>query len=208
MDDTIRKQIMGIRSKYCESILEILASEGELYHGDLADKLKMTPSGLNVIIKKMLECDPPIIEVMQIGKYKIYTIPPAVKEYIENKGSNKKKVDDTDCDEIKSVLLCFQHFIEKAGVKWKDLLNLLLQGNEDDVDDSVKDCFANLMRNIVNASKYNEDELQEAKKFLNNDVLEYLIQSYIDELRECENVLEEISQRENGMKLLRHFILR
>ena len=169
MDDTIRKQIIGIRSKYCEPILELLAAEGELYHGDLAEKLNMSPSGLNVIIKKMLECDPPIIEVMQIGKYKIYTIPSAVKEYIENRNSMKKKAVDSENDE--NILLCLQHFVEKAGEKWKDIFNLLLQGVEDGIDDSVKEHFARLMRNIVEASKYNEGEMREVNRFLHNDVL-------------------------------------
>ena len=85
MEDPIKRQIIGIRSKYSERILELLAQEGELYHGDLSEKLNMSPSGLNAIIRKMQECDPPIIEIMQIGKYKIYTLPAAVKEYIENK---------------------------------------------------------------------------------------------------------------------------
>lgn len=124
MDDSIRKQIMGIRSKYCERILELLAVEGELYHGDLSEKLNMSPSGLSVIIKKMQDCDPPIIEIMQIGKYKIYTLPPKVKEYIEANLMEKKRNEkdakagrenEQDVVGEDDILLCMQHFVEKAG---------------------------------------------------------------------------------------------
>lgn len=208
MDDTIRKQIIGIRSKYCESILELLTSEGELYHGDLAEKLNMSPSGLNAIIKKMQECEPPIIEVMQIGKYKIYTVPSAVKEYIENKNRPKKKMDEFENEDYENALLCFQHFVEKAGTKWKDILNFLLQGAEEGVEDSVKDHFKKLMSSLVEISKYNNEEMREVMLFLGNDVLEYLIKKYIDEIEECEMILAEIGRRENGKNLLRHLTVK
>lgn len=214
MDDSIRKQIIAIRSKYCEPILEILAKEGELYHGDLAEKLNMSPSGLNVIIKKMLECDPPIIEFTQIGKYKIYTLPPSVKEYIENKFNknvndrrNDYAGDANVYDETESIMLTLQHFSEKAGARWRDQLNLLLQGKDDDIDAETAEQYRRLMKKIVYASKYNEDELQQLNKFLNNEVLEYLVGCYLDELKECEELLAEISNRENGKNLLRHFEL-
>lgn len=214
MDDSIRKQIISIRSKYCEPILETLAKEGELYHGDLAEKLNMSPSGLNVIIKKMLECTPPIIEVMEIGKYKIYTLPPMVKEYIEgkfDKHANDVRKDNMGAadvfDETESIMLTLQHFSEKAGAQWRDRLNLLLQGKDDDVDAATAQQYRRLMRKIVYASKYNEDELQQLYKFLNNEVLEYLVQSYLNELKECEELLTEISCRENGKNLLRHIEL-
>lgn len=214
MDDSIRKQIIGIRSKYCEPILEILAKEGELYHGDLAEKLNMSPSGLNGIIKKMLECNPPIIEVMEIGKYKIYTLPPSVKEYIENKfdkDANNLRKDNAGTanvfDETESIMLTLQHFSEKAGRQWRDKLNLLLQGKDDDIDAETAEQYRRLMKKIVYASKYNEDEFQQLKNFLHNEVLEYLVQSYLDELKECEELLTEISYRENGKNLLRHIEL-
>ena len=76
----IQQQIIQSRTKYCEPILKLLFQEGELYHGDLADKLKVSPSGLNNVIKKIMETNPPLIIVNQIGKYKIYTLPDYVKE--------------------------------------------------------------------------------------------------------------------------------
>lgn len=210
MDESIRKRIMGIRSKYCEPILELLAKEGELYHGDLAEKLNIAPSGLNVIIKKMQEGDFPIIEIMQIGKYKIYTLPPEIKDYILNKHSERTVINETEAisrveKEYDNVLLCMQYFVEKAGVKWKDLLNLMLQGNEDDIESEVQEAFDLLMKSIENASKYKEEQLDELNRFLNNDVLVYLIQSYLEELNECEIILAEIKARKNGRRLVRHF---
>lgn len=214
MDDSIRKQIISIRSKYCERILELLAREGELYHGDLSDRLNMAPSGLNSIIKKMQECDPPIIEIMQIGKYKIYTLPANVKEYMEMNLMEKKRNEKDaaagrenaqDSIEEGNVLLCMQHFVEKAGGQWRDVFNQLLRDIPCDVDIETRKQFDRLMELIVDAAKYKEEDLDELNRFIHNEVLEYLIQDYLNEIEECEKILDEIRHRPGGEKLLRHF---
>lgn len=213
MDDSIRKQIISIRSKYCERILELLAREGELYHGDLSERLNMSPSGLNVIIKKMQECDPPIIEIMQIGKYKIYSLPPNVKEYMDmslmekkgnerNGAAGRESAQDAAEDDV---LLCMQRFVEKAGGRWKELMHCLLRDIPCDADKETRNQFDRLMGLIVEAAKYKEEALDELNRFIHNEVLEHLIQDYLDEIEECEKILDEIRQREGGERLLRHF---
>jgi len=211
MEDSIRKQIIGIRSKYCEPILELLSREGELYHGDLAEKMNMSPSGLNVIIKKMQECTPPILEINQIGKYKIYALPPAVKEYMEAKRGEGKAFapEDSFREDAgeENLLLCMQHFVEKAGDKWRERFNLLLQGEEDEAQE-IKSEFERLMGLIREASKYREEEFERLNRFLNNDVLKYLVREYLDETEQCEEILRQVRNGENGERLARHFIIK
>lgn len=209
MEDSIKRQIMGIRSKYCEPILELLVQEGELYHGDLADKLDMTPSGLNAIIKKMQECDPPIIEILQIGKYKIYTLPPAVKEYIKNRKNEKDSLagridEEKESKGEENVLLCLQHFADKAGEQWKDTLNLLLQEKAYGEDAEIQKQFMALMSAAVSAEKYREEDIDRLKEFIHNDVLNQLIQEYLDEVRECERYFAQLGSE----RLRRHVIIR
>lgn len=103
------------------------------------------------------------------------------------------------------MLLCLQCFIDKIGENWRAILNLLLQGADCDADTEVKKHFAKLMQVIVNASKYKEDEIAELNKFINNDVLQYLIQEYLNEIEECEELLKQVEARKNGRKLIRHF---
>lgn len=209
MDESIKRQIMGIRSKYCEPILELLAQEGELYHGDLAEKLDMSPSGLNVIIKKMQECDPPIIEILQIGKYKIYTLPPAVKEYMEDRknernGSKERwEAQESGGESEDNVLLCLQHFADKAGAEWRDTLNLLLQDEEYGEDAGIRKQFAVLMKAVLHADKYREEDIDRLKEFVRNDVLNQLLQDYLDEVRECERYVEQLGSK----RLKRHIII-
>lgn len=204
-DDAVRKQILQVRSKYCEPILELLAREGELYHGDLAEKMEMTPSGLNAIIKKMQEGDTTLIETMEIGKYKIYTIPDSVKNYMKNKN---RSVDNRPVRKERGngdLLLALQHFIESVGDGWKDKLNLFLQG-EIDENGKDKNAYDKFVEQVRQTEQEGEDYIA-MKEILNNEVLIYLLERYIVELKECEKIMEEIGRRKNGKKLLRHFTM-
>lgn len=202
-EDDIRKQILQIRSKYCEPILEILREEGELYHGDLAERLKVAPSGLNLVIKKMLESSPPIIEMMEIGKYKIYTLPPRIKQYFMNRNNNNGEILESGDVERENLFLCLQHFIEVAGIKWKDKLNLLFQEKEEENGEVIK-AFQRMMKVIVRVSQYDQEEMTELKRFLGNDVLVYLLQRYLEIDKEARKVIDEINAKEGGARLMHH----
>ena len=211
-DKLISKQLMSIRSKYSEPIVELLADEGQLYHGDLAERLKISPSSLNVVIKKMQECNPPVIETIQNGKYKIYTVPTSVKKYIINKrkqrnsgfsiitneNSEKMAVNSDD------LFLSLQRFVEVAGTIWKERLNILLQNPERESDINVREAFEMLKPAFVKVLRYDGDEYRELKRFINNDVLMFLIERYVEEIGQCEELLEQLTDCENGERLLRH----
>lgn len=167
----IQNQIIQSRTKYCEPILRLIFQEGELYHGDLADKLNISPSGLNSVIKKMQESKPPIIIVNQIGKYKIYTLPEYIKDYFVDKHGSTIVNND-------NLFLNFQLFIDSAGADWKKKMNLLLQHEEDDISEETITQFRNLVILLVNAYKNWDSDWKRVLKFLNNDVLEFLIKEY------------------------------
>ncbi|MBD5523919.1 MAG: hypothetical protein HDR04_05795 [Lachnospiraceae bacterium] len=206
-EEEIRQQILQVRSKYCEEILKLLFNEGELYHGDLAQKMKLSPSGLNSIIKKMQEGDTPIINMMQIGKYKIYTLPDEVRKYMEKKAHPKQRQVVDSPKNSRNLLLCLQRFVEKADYNWKEIMNRLLLGDEEEISDDIRNCFRDLMTQVQWAEENDEDSFAEIKKALKNDVLIYLLEEYLDEIRECELIREEILSRKNGKRLLRHFVL-
>lgn len=167
----IQQQIIQSRTKYCERILKLLYQEGELYHGDLADKLKVSPSGLHAVIKKIMETNPPLIIVNQIGKYKIYTLPEYVKNYFCNECNTLITGND-------NLFLNLQIFIDSAGVDWKKQMNLLLQHEEDDISEETIAQFRNLIVLLVNAYKNWDSDWKKVVRFLGNDVLEFLIKEY------------------------------
>ena len=200
-EEAIRRQLLEVRSKYCEPILELLAEAGELYHGDLADKLKISPSGLNAIIKKMQAGSLPIVETIQVGKYKIYTLSDEVKDYIQKK--NVAKVDRTvrENETCKDLFVCLQHFVDSAGKEWREQLNVLLQGKGTELGVNVKADFRELIESVVVAADENEKEYEEFKTLLGNEILVFLLNRYLDERAECDRILWEIEQQGNGKRM-------
>lgn len=197
-EDEIRRQIVQTRSKYCEPILELLAQEGELYHGDLAEKMEISPSGLNAIIKKMQESEFPIIKTNQIGKYKIYSLPDRVKEYILNKYQTKLP-ENNGYEVFPNLLLSLQRFIDHVGPEWREQLNLELQGIGTMTE--RKGDFKSLMEAVFRS--YGSEEFDEFKKILKNEVLVYLLEDYIKKKKECEQIIEELKQKEGSGKMAR-----
>ncbi|MCH5264764.1 MAG: winged helix-turn-helix domain-containing protein [Lachnospiraceae bacterium] len=169
---TIQNQIIQSRTKYCEPILKLLFQEGELYHGDLADKLNISPSGLNAVIKKMQETDPPIIIINEIGKYKIYTLPDYMKEYFRG-GQHSEEIIDSS-----NLFLNFQIFVESAGQDWKIKMNLLLQHEDDDISEETINAFNRLIVFLKRAYENWDSDWKKVVKFLNNDVIEFLVKEY------------------------------
>lgn len=207
-DEEVRQRMLKVRSKYCERILELLFSEGEIYHGDLADKLNLSPSGLNAIIKKMQEDDTYLVEMMQIGKYKIYMLPKDVRKYMEKKENRNNKKYRSNAVGSSNLLIGLQRFVEMVESEWKEVLSLLLQGEDDEIDENIKNYFTDFMGQVQWAEKYDEDAFRELKRVLKNDVLVYLVDEYLEVIKDCESIREEIGQRKNGKRLLRHIVIK
>lgn len=191
-DYDIQRQINNVRSKYCEPVLNML-EEGSLYHGDLAEKLNLSPSGLNAIIKKMQESPVPLIHTDQVGKYKIYSLSEEVKRFW-NKKKHRQIYLDTKSVSIPGEITLFselQRYVEIAGEQWKEILGLLLQGREKYYGKELIDCFETFIQQVEKAVIEKSDDLERMKKFLKNDVLLYLLDEYINEKIKCEKNIEQ-----------------
>lgn len=204
-DAAIRNQIIQTRSKYCEPVLELLASEGELYHGDLAEKMNLSPSGLNAIIKKMQETEIPIINTTQIGKYKIYSLPDKVKEFIlkkngvqiQNEQEEKETQKTAEAAGRMDIFLYLQHFAEAAGKGWKDSLNLLFRGMEEDVPAEVRTAFASFAEALSIVYAEEAESMEELKRLLRNEVLVFFMEDYLKNY----DLRKELERRKNAGEL-------
>lgn len=173
MEDTIRQ----VRSKYTKKILDTLAEEGNLYHGDLADKISLSASGLNAIIRKMQELEV-LIKIDEIGKYKIYSLSDETKKYYRLKTENIVHLHKQP--DRHGLFLPLQHFAQAAGKDWMDALNVCLTGEDTEESAEVRAAFSVL---IHQAEQLSENDLRRIESILENDVLIRIFRLYISECR-------------------------
>lgn len=191
--EKIEREINQVRSKYGEKILYILKSERSMYHGDLAAKLEISPSGLNAIIKKMTEGEIPLVRVEQVGKFKKYSLPDEVRQYMENENPEQQGTGTSRKVCGAGLFLPVQRFVEAAGESWREILNLLLCGEEAGISQDVIKVFGELIKQMEELYVTESPELRLLRKFIKNEVLLYLLDEYL-----LENSKTRKNPNENG----------
>ena len=174
---SIEKQIQYINSKHCKSVLTIIYEEDGINQGEIARKLNLLPSGLSLVLKKMETSEIPLVNVSQTGKFRRYSLPEYVKNYMRdlNKGGDDEKVETEE-----SLFLSLQRFVECKGHVWKEELNRLLLAEADEQSGTKVDAFYAFMENMKKKSIKSDDSVIDVKKFIDNEVLIYLIDKYIE----------------------------
>lgn len=177
----IEETITQIRSKYTDKILRLLEKEGSLYHGDMAAKLNLSASGLNAIIRKMQEAEI-LININEIGKYKIYSLSTEMKQYFRLKSESIVYLHKET--ERRGLFLPLQHFAQVAGKDWMDALNICLTGEDTEESKEVKQAFSDF---IHHAEQLNENDIRRIESILENDILIRVFRLY---LSECQTITE------------------
>lgn len=202
-EEVMQDQINNVRSKYCEPIINALEEEGNLYHGDLADKIGLSPSGLNAIIKKMQESSISLIQTNQIGKYKIYSLSEEMKACRSKKRHFLFEEPLQITKGEGALFLLLQRFVEEAGEQWKEILGVILQGGEDAYPIEVINCFEKFIEQMVDITIQKSESLEKIKKFLGNDVLLYLLNDYIDAKIRYDVCLDNLVGQDNRLRDLK-----
>ena len=182
--EKIEWEISQIRSKYGEKILNILKEERTMYHGDLAARLSVSPSGLNAVIKKMQGAEIPLLNVEQIGKFRKYSLSEAVRDYMDGiepaKHSPEKELREDDGQDL---FIPMQRFVEAAYEPWRECLNRLLCGEEAGVSRELQEAFEALMKQMEALYVMDNPQLDQLRRFIKNEVVVYLLDQYLEELR-------------------------
>lgn len=85
----LAKALSRPRTAYKDQILEILYENGPLLHKALAERLKITPSNLSNVIRRLNNEEVILIEETLIGKYKYYALSRAGRDYIKEKAKQE-----------------------------------------------------------------------------------------------------------------------
>ena len=175
----VERQIKEISSKHTLPILQIIEQDDGIRHGELAERLNLLPSGLSTVVKKMENCALPLLAVSQIGKYRRYSLPGYVKQYLTEKEVEKNE-EFLRKTKGKNLFLLLQHFVEAAGDDWRDTMNILLQEVEIDSSVQVGKYLVEFMEEMQKKKDVQEDEVKAVFRFIKNEVLIFLIEEYIE----------------------------
>ena len=91
------------------------------------------------------------------------------------------------------LFLPVQRFVEAAGESWREILNLLLCGEEAGISQDVIKAFSELIKQMEELYVTESPELRLLRKFIKNEVLLYLLDEYL-----LENSKTRKNPNENG----------
>lgn len=173
----IKRQIQEINSKHCLPILSAIDNDNGISQGELAPQVNLLPSGLSAVIKKMTNCDIPLVIVTQTGKYRRYSLPEYVERYLADQ---KKENNDTQAQQVQEdrLFLLLQRFVEEAGKNWKETMNSLLLDEEIDYSSNIGKTFSAFINQMKTKTLTHDEDIDEIRAFINNEVLLYLIDKY------------------------------
>lgn len=80
--NSAENEIHKVKTKYRDEIFRILAKRGTMFHKDLAAAIRVSPSGLNAVIKQINATSVKLISVEEISKFKLYSLTPIAYQYI------------------------------------------------------------------------------------------------------------------------------
>ena len=83
-DNNIAGDFVYVRQKHRDALLRILYEHKNVSHAELAEKLKISASGLNAVIKKLNDVEEKTVKYTKIGKYKYYNLTEAGRSFVEN----------------------------------------------------------------------------------------------------------------------------
>lgn len=178
--ERIEHEIDQVRSKYGEKILNLLYEERAMYHGDLAVRLSVSPSGLNAIIRKMKESEIPLIKVEEIGKFKKYSLSEEMQKYMDGDNLEENIMSEEQSKEKVGLFLPIQRFVEAAGDTWREDLNLMLCGEDEGISKEIQRRFEELINQFEELYQKKSPELKLLQKFIRNEVLLYLLDEYLE----------------------------
>lgn len=176
---SIKRQIQEVNSKHCLPILSAINKDNGISQGELALKMNLLPSGLSAVIKKMENCDIPLVIVTQTGKYRRYSLPEYMERYLAEQ-EKEKSGERTQRMQKENLFLLLQRFVEEAGSDWKGTMNFLLQNEEIDDSSSIGKTFTAFINQMKKRTIAHDEGVDEIRVFINNDVLLYLIDKYIE----------------------------
>lgn len=126
-----RQTIYDLKQKYKDAVLFEIYEDENLLHSVLAHRVLVSASGLNAIIKKLNEAQPPPIHINRQGKFTLYSLEEAGKAYVRDELLQTMASNDQDIDIVNNIFSLLRAFKDQNPRNWDTILNNILKGEED-----------------------------------------------------------------------------
>lgn len=126
--------IAQIRQKYRDPLLMEIYESGRIIHAGLANRLSVSVSGLNAIIKKMNEVPIKPIRETKAGKFKFYTLTGDGKKYVESTLLPSVISNRRDSEEVHNLFLLLAMYKDQHQDAWCKNLKIFLEKESESAD--------------------------------------------------------------------------
>ena len=126
-----KDSIFELKQKYKDIVLfEIYESE-KMLHSTLANRLPVSASGLNAIVKKLNEAQPPPIHIEKQGKFTFYSLEESGIAYVREELLPNMAPDQESEISIQNIFRLLHIFKDRNAKKWMEDLVHILDGEVD-----------------------------------------------------------------------------
>lgn len=196
------KRIAEIKQKYKDMLLLDLYVNRTSFHADLANRLKLSASGLNAVIKKVNDTNEKLINDIKSGKNKFYSLSNCANEYVEMMLLPEITEKTEDKDIVYHILDILSDFKDKYNGTWENQLSELLKAETREAEGGEPDLGYEFLDALSNYYKCAE---KKAEKLLvlsisNREVRQCIIE-YVkkNDSSESENIFDILHQwKEKG----------
>ena len=181
--------IAQIRQKYRDSVLMEVYESVRIIHAALANRLSVSVSGLNAIIKKVHEAPIQPIRETKAGKFKFYTLTEDGKKYVESTLLPSVISNKRDSEEVHNLFLLLAMYKDQHQDVWCTNLKTFLEKESEiaDTADEMKksdeyellQAFGQFYRR-ENSKAAKLLELSVADKDLRQSIISYFDNKYIN----------------------------
>lgn len=177
-----KETISNLKQKYKDAVLFEIYENPNILHSVLANRMPVSASGLNAIIKKLNEAVPSPIHTSRQGKFTLYKLEEAGIKYVEEEilPLLVSNMEDKEC--VGNIFRLLSSFKDQNPKKWVMILENILNGQDEWDDYEEGSGF------IKEIGVYSSDSGEEAKALLDLAIVDKeLKKKIVDYLKENKN---------------------
>lgn len=171
--------ILQIKQKYRDQVFMEIHESGRILHAQLANRISVSASGLNAIVKKLNEISVKTIHETKAGKFKFYTLTGECDKYVKSVILPTVISDKQDEEEVHNLFNLLSVYKDKNQEVWQDKIMKLLEKKPTDDEETLDMSDAIGCELLQALGQFYQREKDKAKRLLELGIADKQIQQSI-----------------------------